>query len=134
MDKEIDFDLLEKTVKFPLRKDEYGWYIWSKINQMIAQLKNCDHETKTLFIDRVCGEIRTFTEEVTEDAFELTKNFEFKRIDSDAIFGLVRGWGDFQYNTNKKGIRKYDPKRGVIIHDNLAAYFLKCLNTPRKNA
>jgi len=43
--------------------------------------------------------------------------------------GCVRGWGDFQYNTNKKGIRKYDPERGAKIQDNLALYLLKCLNS-----
>jgi len=53
--KEIDYELLEKTIKFPLRIDPYGNYVWSKTDQMIAQFEG---EYIKLFSDKIAGGIK----------------------------------------------------------------------------
>lgn len=122
--KEIDYELLEKTIKFPLRIDTYGNYIWSKSNQMIAQFES---KYRKLFADKIVGVVKK--DITTNSSLVVIEDLDFYLMEDLIGIGCVRGWGDFQYNTNKRGVRKYDPERGAKIQDNLALYLLKCLNS-----
>ena len=130
---EIDFELLKSCVKLPLKADEYGLYIWDSDGEMIAQFY--DRAYFELAKVTICGELRTFDGDESFDGYYLDEEFNFiNKLNPDYEVGCVRGWGHLQYKYNKKKkTKKYDPEGGIKRHDNLAAYLLKCLNTPKSN-
>jgi hypothetical protein len=130
-EKEIDYDLLKSCIKFPLKVDDYGGYIWDDNNDMIAQFNN---DYRYIFSDRIGGEIRFFENEEDLGLFTIDTDLVFHSIKYPLNeVGCVRGWGHLQYKYNKKkGTKKYDPEGGAKRQDNLSIYLLKCLNTPKK--
>lgn len=128
---EIDYELLKSCVKFPLKGDDYGCYIWDANDDMLAQF---ERPYKNMASSLIEGDLRMFEDETTEEIYSLDGHFNFLNSSSESVsIGSVRGWGHLQYKYNKKkGTKKYDVEGGIKRHDNLAAYLLKCLNTPRK--
>ena len=129
----IDYELLKSCVKFPLKVDVYGGYIWDANNDMLAQF---ERSYKGLSSNLIEGDLRMFEGETTEEIYSLNPDFDFIFLNSSGeleSIGCVRGWDHLQYKYNKKkGTKKHDVEGGIKRHDNLAAYLLKCLNTPRK--
>lgn len=128
---EVDYELLKNCVKFPLKVDDYGGYIWDANDDMLAQF---ERPYKNLASNLIAGDLRLFEGDTTEETYSLDPDFNFLITSNELVsIGCVRGWGHLQYKYNKKkGTKKYDLEGGVKRHDNLAAYLLKCLNTPRK--
>jgi hypothetical protein len=129
---EIDYELLKSCVKFPLKVDDYGGYIWDANNDMLAQFERPYKDMASSLIE---GDLRMFEGETTEEIYSLDPDFNFLinyHLNPLGSIGCVRGWGHLQYKYNKKkGTKKHDIEGGIKRHDNLAAYLLKCLNTPR---
>lgn len=128
---EIDYELLKSCVKFPLKADEYGCYIWDANGDMLAQF---ERPYKDFSLNLIEGDLRLFKGEKTEEIYSLDPDFNFLNSSGEIeSIGCVRGWGHLQYKYNKKkGTKKYDVEGGIKRHHNLAAYLLKCLNTSRK--
>jgi hypothetical protein len=130
---EIDYELLKSCVKFPLKADDYGGYIWDANDDMLAHF---ERPHKDLASNLIVGDMRLFEGETTDEIYSLDPDFNFlihyNSNTLESAIGCVRGWGHLQYKYNKKkGTKKYDLDGGIKRHDNLAAYLLKCLNTPR---
>lgn len=130
---EIDYELLKNSIKFPIKADDYGSFFWDSENKMIAQAKSSSGiwnqttvSNKQLMSDKICGEIKT---DLPTDKKLYTLVDGIFLDSANQMIGLVRGWGDFQYETNSKGERVYNPERGAKIQDNLANYLLACLNS-----
>ncbi len=127
---EIDYELLKSCVKFPLKGDDYGGYIWDANDDMLAQF---ERPYKKIASNLIVGDLRLFEDETAEEIYSLDPDFNFLITSNESVsIGCVRGWGHLQYKYNKKkGTKKRDIEGGIKRHDNLAAYLLKCLNTPR---
>jgi len=127
---EIDYELLKSCVKFPLKVDDYGGYIWDANDDMLAQF---ERPYKKIASNLIVGDLRLFEDETAEEIYSLDPDFNFLITSNESVsIGCVRGWGHLQYKYNKKkGTKKHDIEGGIKRHDNLAAYLLKCLNTPR---
>lgn len=130
---EIDYELLETSIKFPIKADDYGAFFWDSENKMIAQAKSSSGiwnqttvSNKQLMSEKICGEIKI---DLPADKNLYTLVDGVFLDGTNQMIGLVRGWGDFQYETNSKGERVYNPERGAKIQDNLAKYLLACLNS-----
>lgn len=111
--KEIDYDLLKKTVKFPIVPDpsEYSIYIWDSDNNMIASF---DDDISKFEYEAALGDIKYFKK---SSGNYILENGDFYDSFSSCYIGSVRGWGRFQ-----------KMKNGEEIQDNLANYLLNCLN------
>lgn len=131
--KEIDYKLLETTVQFPLKIDDYGTYIWDKNENMIFdyidynRTKENTSKIKQLLIDKITGQLKEL-KSVLNETYILKNETEIFVKATDEYIGCIRGWGHFQYEYLKNDNKIYNPERGIIIQDNLANYILNCLN------
>lgn len=111
--KNVDYDLLLKTVKFPIVPDAGGYssYIWDSDGNMLAQF---DDDITVHEYESALGDIKYFNE--SSGNYDLEDGDFFQTITSCYI-ASVRGWGRLQYMDN-----------GEQMQDNLANYLLNCLN------
>lgn len=104
----VDIKLLKQDVVFPIKKDEWGNYIWDNDQNMIAML--FDEE----LYEKIVGNYKEAQN--NSNTFKLKKG-EFVNVETREIAGLVRGWGRLQY--------KDKPEKR---QDNIAEYLLSRLN------
>ena len=63
---EIDYELLKSCVKFPLKADDYGGYIWDANDEMIAHF---ERPHKDLASNLIVGGMRLFEGETTNEIY-----------------------------------------------------------------
>ena len=79
---EVDYELLKSCVKFPLKVDDYGGYIWDANDNMLAQF---ERPYKNLASNLIAGDLRLFEGDTAEETYSLDPDFNFLITSSESV-------------------------------------------------
>lgn len=112
--KEINYEMLQEDLNFPLQSDTSHIYIWDKNYAMVANFMN--YGAVNFVKEKILGEMKTFSS--STNRFTLLENGLIVSTETRIRILLVRGWGRLKYKDNP-----------TTRQDNIANYLLNCLNS-----